>query len=51
MRQGGSLDTILKYEKGAKLLIPFSSIVEIQPIGLGIIVPVNNLYKIDESVF
>src|SRR5690606_8060986 len=47
---GGSSPTTLKNEKGARLLIPFSSTVEIQPIGRGMTKPVNNLYKIPESV-
>jgi hypothetical protein len=47
---GGSSLTTLKKEKGARLLIPLASIVEIQPIGLGITVPVNSLYKAEDSV-
>ena len=31
------------FKKGARLFVPFSSIVEIQPIGLGITEPVINL--------
>jgi len=31
-------------------LIPLLSIVDIQPMGLGIMIPVNNLYKTEGSV-
>jgi hypothetical protein len=48
---GGSSLTTLKNENGAKLSIPFSSIVATQAIGLGMTVPVNNLYKAEDSVF